>query len=130
MIIDIYNEVFTKLKTELSPVATLSAYNEDDPVIPCVVFEEMSNDTVLETVDTSGEFHNELSFEVNIFTTTSEKTTKSKELRKIVDSVLSDYYGMNRDYSGSIPAFLDNNLYRYTLRYSCKVDKNYKLYRR
>lgn len=130
MIVDIFNEMFTKLKTELSPLKIHSHYPEGDVVFPCVIVEELGNSTYETTTDTSGEKHNMVSIEVNIFTVTSEKVTMAKTIRKQVDAVLGDFYGMNRDYSGSIPSFLDNNIYRYTLRYSCVVDKDKKLYRR
>lgn len=130
MVVDIFNEVFTAVKTQLSNYNVVSHYPESTPEFPCVVMEELSNLAVDGTTDTSGEKYNELSFEVNIFTTGAEKSSKAKELRNVVDAILGDFYGMNRDYSGTMPSFLDNNIYRYTIRYSCVVDKDKKLYRR
>lgn len=130
MIVDIFNEVFTKVKTEISPIKIESAYPETTTEFPCVVMEEMSTATAYGTTDTGGEKFNQIGFEVNIFTTTSEKVTIAKQIRNKIDSIMSDFYGMNRDYTGSTPSFLDNNIYRYTMRYSCVVDKDKKLYRR
>ena len=130
MIVDIFNEVFTKVKTEISPIAIYSHYPEVQPEFPCVILEELSPIAIPDTVDTSGEKYNEISFEVNIFTTGSEKVSIAKNIRNKVDLVLGDFYNMNRDYSGTIPSFLDNNIYRMTLRYSCIVSKDKKIYRR
>lgn len=130
MIVNIFNEVFTKVKTELAPIKVLSHYPEGDVVFPCVVMEELGTTNYDGTSDTSGEKYNMITIEVNIFTVTSEKVTMAKSIRDDVDNVLGDFYGMNRDYAGTIPSFLDNNIYRYVLRYSCVVDKDKKLYRR
>lgn len=130
MIVDIYNEVYTKLKQELSPTLTLDGYPETTPEFPCVVIEELHNANYVESSDSGGDKHSAVSFEVNIFSTQPNKKSKSRKLRKKVDSVLSDFYGMNRDYAGTLPSFLDNNIYRHTMRYSFVIDKDKKLYRR
>lgn len=130
MIVDIFNEVFTKLKSDLSPLATHSHYPEVTPTMDCVILEQLSNNNVQFTVDTSGDKYNEISFEVNIFTQGAEKASKARAILKKVDAVMADFYRMNRDYSGTLPSFLDNNIYRMIVRYSCIVDKNKQIYRR
>lgn len=130
MIVDIYNEVYTKLKEQLHPVSVLNEYPETEPVFPCVIFAELHNSNYIETSDSGGDKHSAVSFEVNIFTTPPSKISKSRKIRNEVDAVLADFYGMNRDYAGTIPSFLDNNLYRQTMRYSFVIDKNKRLYRR
>ena len=130
MIVDIFNEVLSVVKTHVSPIKVLSHYPETTPEFPCVIMEEGSNTANFGTTDTSGEKFNNQTFEINIFTIGSEKVSTAKGIRNKVDSIMSDQYGMNRDYSGTIPSFLDNNIYRWVLRYSCVVDKDKKLYRR
>ena len=130
MIIDITNEVFTKIKTDLPTYTVLASYPLTTPIFPCIVFEEMSNITLDGSVDSDGQHHSDISFEVNIFSNTENKMTEVKLIRNLVDSILSDYYGMRRDYSSVTPNYLDSNIYRYTLRYTCVVSENNTIYRR
>lgn len=130
MIVDIYNEAYTKLKQDLAPITVLNEYPETEPVFSCVIFSELHNTNYVKTSDSGGDKHSAVSFEVNIFTTQPNKISKSRKIRNDVDTVLADFYGMNRDYAGTIPSFLNNNLYRHTMRYSFVIDKNKRLYRR
>jgi hypothetical protein len=130
MIIDISNEVYTKLKTELVGVEIGSTFLEAPSTYPFVTFSEVSNTAFGDTKDSSGEQHNQLAFEVNIFTIGDDKKSQAKNLRKMIDDVLSGYYNMDRDFSDEIPNFLNQNVYRYVMRYSCLVDKNKVIYGR
>lgn len=130
MIIDIGNEVFTKLKNDISGATVLGDYPATEPNFPCIIFSELSNNTVVDSVDSSGENHNEVGFEVNIFSNAHNKKTIVKGLRKEVDDIMSGYYNMNRDFSDPTPNFSDTDIYRYTLRYSCVVDENKVIFRR
>ena len=130
MIIDISNEVFTKLKNTLTGINVVGEYPETIPTFPIVTFSESSNTTIYDMVDSSGETHNLISFEIEIFSNAKNKTTQVKTIRNNIDTVMSDFYGMNRVFSDKVPNYLDANIYRYMLRYECVVDKNKKIYRR
>lgn len=130
MIIDITNEVYTNIKNQLTPVTVLSTYPSTPPSFPCIIIEEMSNISIGSTIDTAGEHYNEVTLEVNIFSDSQYKVSEVKDLRNRIDSILSDQYKMGRDYSGTIPNFLDSNIYRYVLRYSFIIDENKRIYRR
>jgi hypothetical protein len=130
MIVDISNEVYTKLRTELVGVEIGTTFLETPTTYPFVTFSEVSNTTFGDTKDSSGEQHNQLGFEVNIFTIGDDKKSQAKTLRKMIDDVLSGYYGMDRDFSDEIPNFLNQSVYRYVTRYSCLVDKNKVIYGR
>jgi len=130
MIVDITNEVLDKVKSTLSPIPVLSAYPSVAPSFPCVILEEIANDTDADTVDTSGETHNLVGIEVNVFTQGSKRVTDARTLRTSVDAIMSDYYGMTRTLSQTTPNFLDSSIYRYTLRYIFTIDSNKTIYRR
>lgn len=130
MIIDIANEVYTKLKTDLVGVEIGTTFLETPTEYPFVTFSEVSNTAYTDTKDSSGERHNQLGFEINIFAIGDDKKSQAKNLRKMIDDVLSGYYGMDRDFSDEIPNFLNQNVYRYVMRYSCLVDKNKAIYGR
>lgn len=130
MIIDITNEVFTNLKTNITNATLLTSYPNTTPTFPCITFEEISNNVDKLSVDTTGEHVNELSFEINIYTEGDNKMSVAKGFRKSADDILSDSYGMRRDFSSAIPNYLDEHIYKYTMRYSCNIDSNKTIYRR
>lgn len=129
MIVDIYNEVFTKIKTEISTANVLPEYPTTTVSFPCIIVEEKLNNSLINTIDTGGENHNVLSFEINIFSDAENKRSVCRELRIMVDSIMSDLYGMNRTGSNPVPNYSDLNIFRYMLTYECTVDKNKTIYR-
>lgn len=129
MIVDITNEVLSAIKTALSTIPVLTSYPDTTPTFPLVTFEDLGNEVVVDTIDTSGENHNQVSFEINIFTNNSTKVSDARTIRNTIDGVMSGTYRMNRDLSQPTPNYLDNKVYRLQMRYSCKVDSNKKIYR-
>ena len=123
MIVDITNEVVTKLKTILTTATVLNEYPSTTPTFPCVVVSELSNNAYLTTRDTSGFNHSDISLEINIFTTGSKRMSDAKKIRDAIDGQLSDGYGLIRDFTGQTPN-MDTNIFRYTMRYSGVVDSN------
>lgn len=130
MIIDVTNEVLTNLKNTLVGVEVLATYPSTTPKFPCVIVEEISNITDIETIDTNGENHSIVSIEINIFSNTQNKTTQVKSIRDSIDSIMSGTYRMTRGFTGTTPNFLDDNIYRYTLRYTFTIDNNKQIFRR
>lgn len=130
MIVDVTNEVYTTIKNTLVGVTVLSAYPSTTPIFPCVIVEEISNITDLDTVDTSGEHYSNVSIEINILSNSQNKISEVKGLRGQIDDIMSGQYRMNRGFAGVTPNFIDSSIYRYTMRYSFKVDSNKTIYRR
>ncbi len=128
--IDITNEVFTKLKTELADVNVTTSFVTEPTEYPTITFMELDNSTDEDTKDSSGEVLSNILFEVNIYTTGDSKLSDAKTLRSRVDTVLNGYYGMRREFSNPVPNFLNNTVYRFILRYGCSVDKSSKIYGR
>lgn len=130
MIIDISNEVLTEIKTALTNVDVYLEFPMKKPSFPCVTFKDNGNTTHIDSVDSSGETHNELSFEINIFSNGKNKVTQAKAIRNTIDGIMADKYNMTRDFSDQVPNFADESIFRYILRYSCVVDKDKRIYRR
>lgn len=129
MIVDIFSEVYTILKKEIPNI--FPYYPSSTPKFPCVTITESSNITNTNTIDSSGEKHNDITFEVNIFSDSLD--TKHGEVRVIrekVDSIMSGKYKMIRGFSGQTPNMSDMNIYRYTLKYSFTINENKVIYRR
>lgn len=129
MIIDISNEIFTVLKTNITAAKILLSYSSTSPTFPCITFEELTNNIDVSTVDTSGEHYNMIALEINIFTNGETQVSDAKTLRTSVDNILSGTYRMSRDFSSPTPNYQDANIYKYTMRYSFKIDKNKTIYR-
>lgn len=130
MIVDITNEIITKIENELPTVNVLASYPSGVPDFPCVIIEESSNTTYESTIDSNGQNHSDITIEINIFSTAKNKTTEAKQIRNSIDLIMSDLYGMVRTFSGQTPNYLDENVYRYTLRYNGIVNKNKTIFRR
>lgn len=130
MIIDVTNEVYTKLKTELTNVSVLPTNENVTASFPCVTLEEISNNIDVDSIDTSGDKYSVVALELNIFSIAENKIIETKTIRNQIDAILSDEYRMTRDYSSTTPNYLNEEIYRYTMRYSFLVDANRKIHRR
>lgn len=128
--IDIENEIYTTIKTTI----TSASVEKDSPEVinqqPIIVFSQEENTSYEETVDSSGEQHNDLDFKIEIYTQGDSKRSVSKSLQQSIDAIMSGTYNMRRIFSQEVPNFMDRRIYRYILKYSCVVDKNGKIYRR
>lgn len=130
MIVDITNEVLSKLKNELTNVTVLPSYPDKPPKFPVVIVRDMQNISVGATKDTAGFNHSDVSIEFQIFTKGSKKMSDAKVIRNDIDKILSDEYGMNRVYSDEVPNYTDRDVYRYVLRYNGIIDENKLIYGR
>lgn len=130
MIVDIYNQLYTILDTELTSATVLPSYENYEGDYPLVTISEISNSGVEDTFDSSGEHHNDIDFEINIFTIGNTRRTDAMALRTLVDDIFSGELKMFRTFSNAVQNYGDRNIYRYVLRYNCEVDANKTIFRR
>jgi hypothetical protein len=130
MIIDVQNEMRSYLATAIPEATVSTVYPDTTPSFPFVLITESSNDVDEETYDSSGETHNQVDLEVEIFTYGSKKKSDAMSIRKKVDGVLNGTYRMRRTYSSEVPNYADRNVYRYIMRFSFKINENKEIYRR
>lgn len=131
MIVDITNEVLTKVKTDLAtsfPALKVTDGYQESVSFPLVTIRESTNIVMDGTKDSAGEHYSQCSLEINIFTTGTKKVSDAKKIRNAVDGILGDYYGMTRNDSLEVPNYLDTNVYRYLMRYSFVVSENKQIY--
>lgn len=129
MVVDITNEIITKLKTKLVGVQVISNYQNLLANFPTVLVEEMDNSAYLPTKDSGGFQHSSIAYSFEIYTKGSKKISDAKKLRNKIDELMTDEYGMTRGRPTVIPNYLDNEVYRYKLTYTGLIDKNKKIYR-
>lgn len=132
--IDIENEVFTKIATELrSQFNGINVYGEDvrsPSSFPCVSIVEADNYTLRRTQDSgSNENHANLMYEVNVYSNkTSGKKTECKEIFAVIDDIL---LGLGFTRSNKNPVTMDEaTIYRIVGRYVAIVSTNQTIYRR
>lgn len=130
MIIDITNEVVTAVKNACPEAQVSSSYPKKVGKFPLITIDEIVNSTYEDSVDSSGENHSEIAFEINIFSTSKTPVGEVGKLRKKVDAILADAYGLSRESLGRVPNFSDTNVYRYTVRYDGVINKNKTIFRR
>lgn len=129
MMIDITNEILTKLKSELDGVSVLSTYQSTTNNFPTVTIEEVDNSVYTPSKDSAGYQHSNLAFMIEIYTNGSRRMSDAKLLRSKIDNIMSKDYGMARGRPIVIPNYLDSSVYRYRLTYTGLIDKNKKIYR-
>lgn len=129
MIVDLYNEIFTQLKTTHN-LNVNPEYDDEAPTFPVVVFKESANLDDEEHKDSSGFNYADLAFEIQIYTDGPSKMTEAKAIRNTVDGLMSGTYGMNRSLAQEVPNYIDRRIYRYVLRYECKANYNKQIFRR
>lgn len=132
--IDIENEVFTKIASELrSQFTGINVYGEDvrsPSQFPCVSVVEADNYTVKSTQDSgSNENHAKLMYEVNVYSNkTSGKKTECKEILSVIDDIL---LGLGFTRTMKNPVSMDDaTIYRMVTRYTAIVSTNQTIYRR
>lgn len=132
--IDIENEVFTKIATELrSQFTGINVYGEDvrsPSSFPCVSIVEADNYTLRRTQDSgSNENHANVMYEVNVYSNkTSGKKTECKEIFAVIDGIM---LGLGFTRSNKNPVTMDEaTIYRIVGRYVAIVSTNQTIYRR
>ena len=131
--IDIKNEILTTLNNTLiekfNGISLKSSYQLTSPTFPCVTFDEVNNSTDVASVDSSGEFSSNLSFEINIYTFGNKSETTCLKIRNEIDNIMNGNYGMLRISSNRVVNYADTRVFRWVLRYSCTIDKAKLIYR-
>lgn len=131
--IDIENEIFTeiatKLRSEFEGIFVSGEYVKSPSSFPAVSIVEFSNVVYRNTMDTHGEVHDRLTYEVNVYSNRATgKKSEAKAIVKTIDSVFVGK-GFTRRVMSVIPNQQDSTIYRITARYSAIVSKEQTIYR-
>jgi hypothetical protein len=132
--IDIENEIFTKIAAELrTRFVDINVYGEDvrtPSSFPCVSIVEADNYTTKSTQDSGcNENHASLMYEVNVYSNkTSGKKSECKEILSVIDNI---FLGIGFTRTMKNPVTMDDaTIYRMISRYTAIVSKNQMIYRR
>ena len=132
---DVYDEMFKyaqayiKEKSKYSP--SISKDTPPNKKFPLVIIRQIRDEIYDENLDkTDQRFY--LSYEIEIFSINVGNKPKqliAKELEKLINDVFDEHYGMDRKMNRQAPN-VDDNVYRWNMRYEAKIDENKKIYRR
>lgn len=131
--IDPFLELYNKIKKELSvdKIDVKCAYQSELKSFPTVIMREVENITDMINLDNSGEEYSiRYALELDIYDNSSNSQTIIAEIKQKIDDILNIELGMNRDFVNATPNYLDKNIYRYNMRYSCIVNKENVIFRR
>lgn len=131
--IDPFLEIYNKIKKELSidKIDVKCAYQSEIKTFPTVVMREVENITDKMNIDNSGEEYSiRYALEIDIYDNSSNSQTNISKIKQKIDDILNIKLGMNRDFVNSTPNYLDTNIYRYNMRYSCIINKDNVIFRR
>ena len=131
--INIFNELFTDLKTALiehdSNIKTSSVYTNTPSQYPFVSMEEIDNSVYELTSDCCEiENHASIDFEINVYTESPNKKSKADKIVNVVDTLFKNKNFVRM--SKNIFESNDETKYRVILRYSGIVSKEHIVYRR
>ena len=127
--INVFNEIFTYLKSAISPVQCSAVHTNSPSVYPVVSLEEIDNSVYEPTSDSCDvENHAQIDFEVNIYTNGNTKKSEGDKIAEQVDTLFKSY-GFVRRTKNAFQSD-DEAIYRIILRYNGVVSKNHVVYRR
>ena len=132
---DVYDEMFKYAK---SYIVQKSQYapkvlkdTPPDNKFPLIIIKQIRDDLYSENLDkTDQRFY--LGYEIDIYTINKSniaKQTIASELKKLLNDIFDEHYGMNRKFNQQTPN-VDTDVYRWTMRFESKIDENKRIYRR
>ena len=132
---DVYDEMFKYAK---SYIVQKSQYapkvlkdTPPDNKFPLIIIKQIRDDLYSENLDkTDQRFY--LGYEIDIYTINKSniaKQTIASELKKLLNDIFDEHYGMNRKFNQQTPN-VDTDVYRWTMRFEAKIDENKRIYRR
>lgn len=127
--VNIQNQIFNSLKQNIETQFPNAKVRKDfQPVtstFPTVTFYEIDNSEFEHTLDYTQRKSN-LAFQIDIFTIGGTKESQAKTISKEISEMMENHYHMKRLFANPL-VNADKDIYRYTMRYSCKIDEDWLL---
>lgn len=124
--VQINNQIFKDLKTEIQrfyPTTKVEKdYQPTDVSFPTVTFYEIDNGEFSHTLDYT-ERKSNITVQIDIYATGGTRETIAKKIAEKVSKVMEEKWHTKREYAKTT-VNIDTNIYRYTMRYSFKVDED------
>lgn len=117
----IFNSVKQKIEESFPPAKVQKDFQPTTTTFPTITFYEIDNSELEHTLDYTQRRSN-LAFQIDIFTTGGDKEQQARKISSIVNEVMEGEFHMKRVFSNPL-SNVDKDIYRFTMRYSCKIDE-------
>ena len=124
--VQVSNQIFGDLKaaiTEGYPSAKVQKdYQPTSNIFPTVTFYELDNSEISHTLDYA-ERKSNVVVQIDVYTVGGTRESDAKKIVAKISSVMEEKWHTKREYSRPM-INSDPNIYRYTMRYSFKIDED------
>lgn len=127
--LDLTNAIYTQIKAAVLPLYPAAVvekqYQATTTTFPYVTITDVDNIQVDRNLSGTGKQSNP-SWQIDIYATGSTGEIVAKKIRDAIIPVCEDSFFLTRDASKPVPNVADVTIYRWMLRYSCKVDEDHQ----
>jgi hypothetical protein len=128
-VLDLTNSIYTQIKaavTSIYPAAIVQKQNQQTPAsFPCVLIDDLGNPEIDRNLSGTGKQSNP-SWQIDIYANGSTGEIVAKKIRDAIMPVCENNFFLHRDDSRHTTNVADVTIYRWTLRYSCKVEEEHE----
>ncbi len=125
--LDLTNSIYTKIKSAVKAVypnaIVEKTYQATSTKFPYVTITDIDNPEIGRNLSGTGK-QSSPSWQIDVYASGSTGEIVAKEIRDAIIPVMEDLFFCNRDTSRPTVNAADTTIYRWTLRYSCKVDED------
>lgn len=132
---NVYDEIYNYASTYIEENSKYSPMvlkdTPPDRIFPLIIIKQEDDDLYDENLDKTDQKFN-LVYEIEIYTINDGIITKQEiadELVKLVNNVFDEHYGMKRKRNKEAPN-IDQDVFRWHMRFEAKIDENKIIYRR
>lgn len=123
--VQVSNQLFNDLKEEIEnfyPSAKVQKdYQPTNNSFPIITFYEFDNAEFSHTLDYT-ERKSNIAIQIDIYTVGGTRETEAKKIAEKISEVMENRWHAKREYAKPL-INIDTNVYRYTMRYSFKIDE-------
>ena len=128
--VDITNFVYTKVKAAVNSIASTAVvekqYQDTATTFPYVTVIDIDDPEISHNLDFKGR-QSHPSWQIDIYTTGGARETNAKKIRDAIAIVMEDELHMQRIVAKPVTNVADTTIYRYAMRYDCKIDEDRQL---
>lgn len=126
---DLTNTIYTKVKQAvlaLYPTAkVVKPYQAQTTTFPYVTVEDVNDFEVERSLD-YGQRQSQYSCQIEVYMNGGTAETIAKKIANAIVEVMENQLHMTRNFSGTVDNVADTTIYRYVMRYKCKIDEDSK----
>lgn len=132
---DVYDQIYRYARNYIEQESQYSPQvKKDTPPtkkFPLVIIKEIRDNLYDENLNKTDQRFR-IGYEIEIYAMDKQniaKQTITNELKKLINDVFDEHYGMNRRFNREL-LNIDTDVYRWKMRFEAKIDENKKIYRR